>query len=223
MTKELLPDAAVVVDEPEGFAPSGPPFLWVERRRLRVRFPDGALSDPFPYDCVLRARLDAVVVVPHFVEGGARHVVFRTCLRPPAILRPAEQRPFEEPAWAGHLLELPAGLVEPDERSADGLRACAARELEEETGFVARPEALRPLGPSGFPAPGMTGERHHFFEVELDPSARALAASDGSALEHAGRTVVLRLDDALARMRRGELEDEKTELGLRRLEDRYAR
>ncbi len=192
-------------------------FVRVRRRRLRLRYPDGRWSDPFAYDEAWREALDAVVVAAHYREGGRRRVFLRTAFRPPAALRPLEVRPLPEAPTLGHFWELPAGLVEPDERSAEGLRRAAARELAEEIGAVVAPDALAPLGASGFPSPGLCGERLFFYHVEIDPGARGEPLEDGSALEKGAVIVAIDLDEALALARAGRFEDMKTELGVRRL------
>ncbi len=202
----------------EGDVPSAPPFLQVERAWLRLAYEDGTTSRPFFYDQVLRPALDAIVLAPYFRRAGRVWVVLRSCVRPPMWLRPAEQRqPGEGESW--HLYGLPAGLVEPGERTEEGLRACAARELFEETGFEVELAQVERLGRSALPAPALLGEKHHFFCVEVDPSRVSSAPSDGP-LERHGRVVALRLDHALSLVHEGRLEDEKTELGLRRLADR---
>ena len=200
--------------------PPGPPFLSAERRTFRIRYASGETSEPFVYDTVTRERLDAVVVAVHFLGAdGRRHVYVRSALRPPVATRPAEARPVPERDDLGSLWELPAGLVEPDERSPEGLLACAARELREELGFDVAPARLAPLGPATFPAPGMVGERQFFFHVEVDPAARATPSEDGSPLERHAAVVAAPLDELLAMARAGALEDAKTELGLRRLRE----
>jgi ADP-ribose pyrophosphatase len=73
------------------------------------------------------------------------------------------------------------------------------------------------LGAWTYPAPGIIGERHVFFHVEVDPSARRDPPGDGSALERAAEIVSIPLDEALALARSGNLRDAKTELALRRL------
>jgi ADP-ribose pyrophosphatase len=192
-------------------------FLWLRRAKLRINFAEGGSSKAFPYDAVGRKNLDAVVMAAHYLEDGKRFVFLRSAIRPPVWLRPLEVRPMPESESLGALWELPAGLVEADERSPEGLKRSAARELEEELGFVVAPEALEPLGPSTFPTPGVIGERHFFFHVEVDPRARKEPSEDGSALERAAIVVAISVDDALEAARRGELEDAKTELALRRL------
>lgn len=182
-------------------------FLDVRRLDLVVRHPDKTESAPFPYDIVERAALDAVVIAACYVEGGVRHVFLRSAIRPPCALRPVP------PRHDGSLWELPAGLVEPGEPPA----AAAARELAEELGFVVSAVDLHPLGDWTFPAPGMIGERHLYYRVDVDPRARAVPTEDGSALERGAAILALPLSEALEHCRQGDIRDAKTELALRRL------
>jgi len=192
-------------------------FMQLRRAQLAV-VADGAQSKPFTYDTLQRSRLDAVVIAAHFRDpGGARRVYLRSALRPPCFLRPEDARPVPEKETLGALWELPAGLVEKDERSAEGLRQCAARELAEELGFAVPAARMAELGPSTFPSPGIIGERHFFFHCEVDPATRGVPSEDGSVLEQGAVIVDLALEEALALCRRGEIEDAKTELALRRL------
>jgi ADP-ribose pyrophosphatase len=194
-----------------------PGFLKLRRIDFRVRFADGQISAPFEYDSIDRERLDAVVMAAHFERSGRRHVFLRSSLRPPLVLRPGDGRPFPEKSTLGALWELPAGLVELDERTPEGLRRSAARELLEELGLEVDAQSLAPLGPSSFPAPGFVGERHFYFHVEVDPDARRAPTEDGSALERQAVIVDVPLDEALELCRRGDIEDAKTEIALRRL------
>jgi ADP-ribose pyrophosphatase len=195
-----------------------PGFLSVRRQVFRVEFEDGSLSEPFTYDSVDRERLDAVVIAPHYRDTrGLRHVYLRSALRPPVATRPIEARPLPEGPTLGALWELPAGLVEVDERSLEGLRRSAARELLEEIGFKVDPAELGELGSSTFPAPGMIGERHFYFHVEVDPARRVIPEEDGSPLEKHAVIAAIPLDTAIDLTRRGMIEDAKTEVALRRL------
>jgi ADP-ribose pyrophosphatase len=193
-------------------------FLRLRRRSLCARYSDGRESEPFRYDSVDRVALDAVVVAAHYrVAGGERFVFLRSALRPPVGLRPLACRPWPEKSSLGMLWELPAGLVEPEECSSEGLLRCAARELGEELGFEVSPAELAPLGPSTFPAPGIIGERHHYFHVVVRPERRTTPTEDGSVLERDALVLALPLSEALGLARAGEIEDTKTELCLRRL------
>jgi len=197
-------------------------FMRLVRRRLRARYPDGSESAPFLYDEVDRRSLDATVIAAHCVGAdGQRRVFLRSAVRPPAYLRAHERGATAELGPRAGLWELPAGLVEAHELSAAGLLASARRELWEETGLEVPVAALRPLGPATFPSPGVIAERHIFFEVEVEPEGRVEPPLDGSPLEQGGVVWAAPLDEALAMCSAGEVEDAKTELGLRRLRERY--
>ena len=178
----------------------------LRRVDLVAHFPDGEVSPPFPYDIAVRRALDAVVILAYFVEASVRHVYLRSAVRPACALRAIE------PAHDGLLWELPAGLVEPDEEPI----AAAVRELHEELGFSSRIRDMKPLGHWTFPTPGIIGERHLFFMIEVDRQARGEPTEDGSALERAASIVALPLENALAFCRSGVIVDAKTELALRR-------
>jgi ADP-ribose pyrophosphatase len=213
-----LPGIKLSIDKDRSEHAPARAYLTVRRLELRAQFPDGSVSEPFFYDLVERKALDAVVVAPHFRdESGARKVLLRSALRPPVVFRPRSAWPIPERETLGGLWEFPAGLVEPDERSEEGLRRCAARELYEETGAEVAAAAMLPLGPSVFPCPGVIGERHFFFHAEIDPTALVPPVEDGSALERQATLVTVTLQDALALVRAGEIEDAKTEIALRRL------
>jgi ADP-ribose pyrophosphatase len=110
------------------------------------------------------------------------------------------------PAVERDLLELPAGIVEPDERDAP--ERTAARELREETGFVA--SAFRRLA-AEYPSPGYTTEVIHLY------LASGLRAADGGQQLDPGESIEvvwLPLDEAIARCLDGAIADGKTILGL---------
>jgi ADP-ribose pyrophosphatase len=207
----------------EELPPSDAGFLSIVRRKLRAHYPDGTSSPPFSYDEVDRKALDAVILCVHFLDGaGTRHVYLRSAIRPPVAFRDPKRspRPSIDPP-GGHLWELPAGLVEASEQSEPGLREAARREIREELGFDVFPDALGELGASVFPVPAFIAERHFYFECVVDPAHRHEPSLDGSALEHGGIVITLPVAEALERCRRGEFQDAKTELCLRRLVERH--
>jgi ADP-ribose pyrophosphatase len=138
-------------------------FLKVRRVDLVARREDGTTSRPFPYDVLERHAIDAAVMVAHHVVDGRVHVYLRSAVRPPLALRPRD--PMSANIW-----ELPAGLIEPDERPA----AAAAREVEEELGFAVKEADMIPLGPPAYPAPGFIGELHYYFHVSRYPRSCAI-------------------------------------------------
>ena len=73
-----------------------------------------------------------------------------------------------------------------------------------------------------FPSPGMTPERFWMAVAELPADAPEPAAQlegDGSPMEEGARVEWVELDEAIASCVRGEIDDAKTELVLRRLRD----
>jgi|NGEPerStandDraft_6_1074524.scaffolds.fasta_scaffold00075_23 ADP-ribose pyrophosphatase len=197
---------------------AAPGFLRLVRRQLIAIDQKGQASAPFVYDEVDRLALDAAVIAAHYVNvAGSRQIFLRSAARPPVLLRASQRNAHVSYVRSNGLWELPAGLVEPDELSTEGIRHCAKRELEEELGFSVPLDALLPLGPSTFPCPGVIGERHYFFHVIVNPLDRKQPTLDGSAIERLGAVIDVSLADALDWCRQGSLEDAKTELGLRRL------
>jgi len=95
------------------------------------------------------------------------------------------------------LLELPAGTIDPDETP----EACAARELQEETGYL--PRRIEKLG-GFYSAPGFCSEYLHIFLCS------DLVESRLQGDEVAIHPVPLPLDDVLAMIGAGEIEDAKT-------------
>ncbi len=105
-------------------------------------------------------------------------------------------------AAGGYLLEIPAGKLDPGEDP----RACAARELEEETGY--RAGHLEPLL-TILTTPGFTDEVIHLFRATgLTPGTQALGHDE--VLE----VVPMDLGTALREIRRGGIRDAKTIVGL---------
>jgi ADP-ribose pyrophosphatase len=218
----LPPIAIELVDDLS--PPQTDGFMRLVRRSYRAHYPDGAVSEPFVLDAVHREALDAVVMAAHFADRDNRRFVYlRSAVRPALTLRdPGRHLEAHPPGEAG-LWELPAGLVETEQQgSEEGVALTAQRELQEELGFSVPLARLRPLGPSIYPTPAIIAERHYFFEVEVDPAARTEPTLDGLPLERSGVVVAVELSQALAMCARGEIQESKTELGLRRLRERLA-
>jgi len=105
-------------------------------------------------------------------------------------------------AAGGMLLEIPAGKLEPGESPKD----CAGRELEEETGY--RPKTLRRLA-SFYTSPGFCTEKIHLF-LAGDLTRHQQNLDQDEFIE----VVNMPLDEALAKVDRGEITDAKTIVGL---------
>jgi ADP-ribose pyrophosphatase len=213
-----------VLDDKTDETPSGRGFIKVRRYTLRTRYQDGSTSEPYPYDVVDRAALDAVVIVldaPRAARPEDPWVCVRSALRPPVALRAT--RPLVEPEEpAAMLWELPAGLIEFGDRldstHHDSIREAAAREAREETGYAVAATSFTALGPPVFLSPGLCGEKIHFVRATIDRDAeRDVTATE--VVERPSECVWLELSEALARCARGAIRDAKTELGLRRLRE----
>jgi ADP-ribose pyrophosphatase len=106
------------------------------------------------------------------------------------------------PAVGEVLLELPAGILDPGEDPI----TCARRELEEETGYTA--DRLEPLV-RFYPSPGFCTEVLHIFV------AQGLRECAGEPDEDEDLELVrMPLAEAMERLRRGEITDSKTVIGL---------
>jgi len=105
-------------------------------------------------------------------------------------------------ATGGYLWELPAGKLDEGESPV----SCASRELEEETGV--RAEDLRHLT-TIWTTPGFTDERIHLFlATGLRPGVEALEAHEFIERHE------MPLQEAVERVRSGEIDDAKTMIAL---------
>lgn len=192
----------------------GGKFLWV-KSGVYVLEKEGEFSKEIALDVCERDGMDASVIVcwkriP--TEGsGEIWIYLRSSIRPAIGLRE------DLDSSDGVLWELPAGKID----NGESARSCAIRELKEEVGFTVSDGAMLDLGNFSYPAVGVIGERLYFFEVEVGGEPEE-AKLDGSVLEAWGEVKLVRLiPEALEMVRRGELLDMKTELGIRRLSEKY--
>jgi ADP-ribose pyrophosphatase len=111
-------------------------------------------------------------------------------------------------------------VLESADDGAGGVERRAAAEAEEECGVSVDPATVEPLGGAMFPSPGVTDEYVYFRAARVPVDRAKGGEGDGSKMEEGQRVLVLDLVDAIARCRRGEFPDMKTEIGLLRLCDR---
>lgn len=209
---EVLADHSAELRGDEG-------FLRLRRVTLQNRRPDGTASRAYRYDLVERDAMDAVaiVLIADTLPGAELRVCLRSALRPPLAFRTGYALPLPEPERAPVVWEVPAGLVEPDERGELGLRECAARETLEETGIEVDASAFAPLGHAVVLSPGVLAEKVHFLVARVQPDAAGTPTEDGSPVESDAVICFLPLSVALAAVRDGRVADVKTEVALRRL------
>jgi ADP-ribose pyrophosphatase len=216
---DKIVDIEVLADEVVGREGG---FLAIRRLRLRNRRADGSHSAPYLCDFLARPYgVDAVVVALYHRAADGVRVLVRDCLRPALALgRPSELLPV--PDRRAYLLftELVAGIIEREDTGIDGIKHRAAEEAREEAGFRIEPDDVMLLG-DVFPSPGAMAEKFWLTAAEVaDPDDRLPPEGDGSPMEEGGVIRWMLLDEAIAACVRGDIEDAKTELALRRLRDR---
>lgn len=140
------------------------------------------------------------------VEHGAAVAIVALDASGTVLLVRQYRKPVES-----HLLEIPAGGVEPGEDPAEAAR----RELQEETGFV--PRKLEHLV-SFYTTPGFSTELMHLYlATELEPDR--LPSDDDESIQ----VVRLPLTDVVRFIAHGEIADAKTLVGLLMVVHRLSR
>lgn len=193
-------------------------FLSLHRLDVVNTFTDGTSGSEFTWDAVLRDQIDAVVLLLVGELDGRECLCLRSCVRPPLLLREGLALAVPDQRRHDFLWELPAGLLEIDDRGNEGIRRRAAAETLEETGYSIGPGEFEILPGSPFVSPGVIPERVHFVTARVaEPTAGSAPRGDGSPAEERASLWWLPIEEGLVMCERGEIDDMKTELGLRRL------
>ena len=213
MAMEIVEDRSASARCDEG-------FLKLRRLVLRNRYSDGSQSEPYPCDVLERPGSDAVVSVLYERWQGRVRVLLREAPRAPIYFRKDKSFVHPDPREYRSILEVVAGLVEPDDPSgAAGLQRRAAAEAHEEGGLQVHESSLVPLGGETFASPGTTDEKVYFCAAEAALNERGEAVGDGSVMEEWSRVHLFDLRDAIEMCRNGQIPDMKTELALLRLSE----
>jgi ADP-ribose pyrophosphatase len=193
-------------------------FLNIQRLKLVNHYQDGTKSPTYIYDAVLRKWLDAVVLVLTAEVEGVLSICLRSCIRPPLVLRQELNLPVEENSPLGTLWEVPAGLIEENDVGIGGIKARAAAEALEETGYTVSQDDFSLMSGAPFLSPGVIPERIYFARAHIaDVGARNEPTGDGSPVEDGAVIWWVPVDNAIALCEQGVIADTKTELALRRL------
>jgi ADP-ribose diphosphatase len=173
----------------------------IDEVRLQHELFDGSMGPPITR--LVLERGDSVAVLPH--DPVHRVVLLCEQFRLPTVAH--------GPGW---LLEIPAGILE----TGEDVEACARREMIEETGYSV--DALDPIA-TVYLSPGGSSERIHIFRGGI---ALRADAADTAGIESEGediRIIRMPVDEAIAKVRAGELLDAKTVIALQWLELTMAR
>jgi len=114
----------------------------------------------------------------------------------------------------GWIMEAIAGIIDPDETPEEA----AQREVQEETGLdVKRLEHIATF----FPSPGGSSERIFLYYSEISKETNSYGETGGLACEGEDiKSYELTLDDALEKIKSGEIMDAKTIIGIQWMENR---
>jgi ADP-ribose pyrophosphatase len=202
-------------------------FLRLRRLRARNRRADGTASAEYRIDVIDRPTLDAVALCLWARTPRGIEVLTRRGLRPAAYFRRGKPRVLPEPEYL-LVEEIVAGVLEPGETGPDALRRRASDEAWEEAGVRIAPGEIEPLGAAFFVVPGIASEKIHLVAGEVarfggDGPFDAPREGDGSPLEEGAVLAWRELGEAIRACERGEIEDAKTEIALRRLAARLGR
>jgi ADP-ribose pyrophosphatase len=193
-------------------------FLELTRLNVVNHYSDGTKSRLYAYDTVIRKWIDAVVLVLTTRQGGHTAVCLRAGVRPPLLLRPELALPLPDEQTFHTLWELPAGLIEDEDRGRAGLLARAVAETLEETGYRLSADDFSTMPGAPFLSPGVLPERLHFLRAEItNIKDRTRPEGDGSPVEEGAGIWWVSLEKAIAMCETGDIADTKTELALRRL------
>ncbi len=194
--------------------PSRGHVTWIEPRLLQNEYEDESLSRPYHCDAVSHRGVDAIGFLPYWQQQDGQWWVFLVrCFRPAQTARPV---PIDPP----FVVEIIAGVMEEGEQGEQGIRRRTVAEALEEGGFVLSEDRVQPLGPSFLTSPGVYTEMIHLTCAEVNMAERTTPTMDGSVMEELQEGLSLSLAEALSWCNRGDIFDAKTELALRRLNDK---
>lgn len=192
-------------------------YLWHGVAEVMHQYEDGSVGEPYRVSFVRKDGCDSVAVLPFLIREKRLYVGIIRMLKPVLFLRRELRLPRNEDRdhlyfdgiVAGAMEVAPAGKTEDvDER--------AAHELREEGGYQADPTRMIDLG-SYFTSPGYAVEKMYLRAYQLDNVRQGELTGDGTQFEEGLRIRFLEVSKVLDMCLRGEIQDPKTELAIRRL------
>jgi 8-oxo-dGTP pyrophosphatase MutT (NUDIX family) len=204
-----LPKHVISVSE---IKDQGSGFLKVKSGKCNMIYESGAYKDMI-VDFVHRKSYDAVGIVAFSVREGKCYVHLVSCIRPALYKekfkgtgREIEGNPILQ--W-----EIPAGLVEEDEKGREGILTSSVRELEEEIGYKTQINNHSFLGFEYFSSVGIMGERIYLTKVNVTNSELVKPQGDGSPLEMGSKAIAVEINALKESINLGKISDSKTIIG----------
>lgn len=181
-------------------------FFKIIEAELRHELYSGKMSSPLTRLSFVRG--DSIAILMH--DPDADTVVLTEQFRYPTYRPPAASSasPDLNDGW---LLEIPAGTVEPGELP----EATVRREVREEIGYRVR--EARHLS-TFYLSPGGTSERILLYYASVHPEDQTAKGGGLVAEGEDIRVMLVKVDEALAKVHRGEIHDAKSIIALQWLE-----
>lgn len=171
-------------------------FFKVKEARLRHQLTSGGMSDE-----LVRLNLD---------RGDAAAAILHN-VRAKTVVLVEQFRYSARQHQSGWLLELPAGIVKDGENPLDTIK----RELLEETGYkIDAPQHVFTF----YTSPGGTSERIFLYYARVTSANRVSEGGGLPAEKEDIRILGVKIDEALEKVRSGQIVDAKTIIGLQWLE-----
>ncbi len=183
---------------------------------LQNVYEDGSFSRPYRNEFFDRKGLDCVAIIPYRKNGGTVEVGILKAFRPAVFFRSKKKLPLPERQYTW-IYECVAGSLEPGDIGEPAVRARAAMELNEETGFKVEDAQFVSLGGGFFPSHGQSTEKIFLFSVDISGVFRGNAGGDGSVNEGLNELEFHEINKILSMCRNGQIEDPKIEIGVSRL------
>lgn len=200
-------------------------FVSLERFIAINEYDDKTFSKEYNCDIINRKGRDAVIIVPYSYIENQLNVLMITNFRPVVYYREkvmTNKKPEDIDENIINFLEFPAGMLEEDEMNAKdeqlGIKKCAQRELEEETGYSVPLKNINVLGHNYYSSSGIITERINIATCDItgiEPKKKP--KTDGSVMEENIEHFFVQFNEAMKWCKEGIIKNAGTEIGLNRL------
>lgn len=200
-------------------------FVNLERFVAINEYDDGSFSREYNCDIINRSGKDAVIIVAYAYINNQINVLMISNFRPVVYYREkvmTNKNPEDIDEHIINFLEFPAGMLEEDEVNDknynNGIKRCAKRELEEETGYSVDIKNIHILGHRYYSSSGIITERINIATCDItNLKPKKDIETDGSVMEENIESFFVPFDKAMAWCKDGVIKNAGTEIGLNRL------